>query len=117
MKVFIICCMVAMVEPTICEAQDNYEVQEYASPTLGKDTTMVELHSNYSFIGNRATKTVVSTNHMARETIEITHGTDILKNLLAVKPLGYTFLTDSSSLLICFSVGQIEVRDNIYFDT
>jgi hypothetical protein len=54
--------------------QDNYEIQVYASPTVGKDTTMVELHSNYSFIGNGAQKGVVSTNHMDRETIEITHG-------------------------------------------
>ncbi|HXB91611.1 MAG TPA: hypothetical protein VNU72_04945 [Puia sp.] len=55
-------------------AQDNYEIQVYASPTVGKDTTMVELHSNYSFIGNTASGKVVSTNHMDRETIEITHG-------------------------------------------
>jgi len=55
-------------------AQDNYEIQVYASPTLGKDTTMVELHSNYSFIGLPAQPGQVSTNHMLRETIEITHG-------------------------------------------
>jgi hypothetical protein len=55
-------------------AQDNYEIQVYASPTVGKDTTMVELHSNYSFIGLPAGEGVVSTNHMLRETIEITHG-------------------------------------------
>jgi hypothetical protein len=55
-------------------AQDNYEIQVYASPTVGKDTTMVELHSNYSFNGNVASNGVVSTNHMDRETIEITHG-------------------------------------------
>jgi hypothetical protein len=34
----------------------------------------VELHSNYSFSGNHAAGGVVSTNHMDRETIEITHG-------------------------------------------
>jgi hypothetical protein len=56
------------------KAQDNYEIQVYASPTVGKDTTMVELHSNYSFKGNPASEGVVSTNHMLRETIEITHG-------------------------------------------
>ena len=60
--------------PFLCQAQDNYEIQVYASPTVGKDTTMVELHSNYSFIGNTASDGVVSTNHMDRETIEITHG-------------------------------------------
>jgi hypothetical protein len=56
------------------KAQDNYEIQVYASPTIGKDTTMVELHSNFSFAGNGAAEGVVSTNHMDRETIEITHG-------------------------------------------
>jgi hypothetical protein len=55
-------------------AQDNYEIKVYASPTVGKDTTMVELHSNYSFIGLPAQNGLVSTNHMLRETIEITHG-------------------------------------------
>ena len=63
-----------MGSPALLEAQDNYEIQVYASPTVGKDTTMVELHSNYSIIGNGAAEGVVSTNHMDRETIEITHG-------------------------------------------
>ncbi len=66
--------LVGLMIATRAEAQDNYEIQVYASPTVGKDTTMVELHSNYSFIGNRASEGVVSTNHMDRETIEITHG-------------------------------------------
>ena len=56
------------------DAQDNYEIQVYASPTVGKDTTMVELHSNYSIIGQPSRDGIVSTNHMDRETIEITHG-------------------------------------------
>ncbi len=60
--------------PIFSFAQDNYEIQVYASPTVGKDTTMVELHSNFSLIGNGAANGVVSTNHMDRETIEITHG-------------------------------------------
>ena len=68
------CLMFALVIPLICGAQDNYEIQVYASPTVGKDTTMVELHSNYSFVGNGSAAGVVSTNHMDRETIEITHG-------------------------------------------
>jgi hypothetical protein len=60
--------------PFFCKAQNNYEIQVYASPTIGRDTTMLELHSNFSFIGNGAGNGVVSTNHMQRETIEITHG-------------------------------------------
>jgi len=74
MKIFFVSCLLTMLEPVICKAQDNYEIQVYASPTVGKDTTMVELHSNYSFNGNGAANGVVSTNHMDRETIEITHG-------------------------------------------
>src|ERR1700759_3096862 len=66
--------ILALIAPVICRGQDNYEIQVYASPTVGKDTTMVELHSNYSFIGNGAGEGVISTNHMDRETIEITHG-------------------------------------------
>jgi hypothetical protein len=66
----ILCCIAS----SCLQAQDNYEIQVYASPTVGKDTTMVELHSNYSFIGNTAAHGVISTNHMDRETIEITHG-------------------------------------------
>ncbi|MFP5041442.1 hypothetical protein [Parasediminibacterium sp. JCM 36343] len=32
-------------------AQDNYEIQVYASPTTKKGSTMFELHSNYNFGG------------------------------------------------------------------
>ena len=66
--------LLASLYPFLLQAQDNYEIQVYASQTVGKDTTMVELHSNYSFIGNTASGGVVSTNHMDRETIETTHG-------------------------------------------
>ena len=74
MRIFICGMLLGCILPILSEAQDNYEIQVYASPTVGKDTTMVELHSNYSFIGNTASAGVVSTNHMDRETIEITHG-------------------------------------------
>lgn len=60
--------------PVFSYAQDNYEIQVYASPTVGRDTTMVELHSNFSFIGVGAADGMISTNHLARETIEITRG-------------------------------------------
>ena len=63
---FLIYGMLLTACPIIAQAQDNYEIQVYASPTVGKDTTMVELHSNYSFIGNTAADGVVSTNHMDR---------------------------------------------------
>jgi hypothetical protein len=74
MRIYFYWLLFSLVLPHLSKAQDNYEIQVYASPTVGKDTTMVELHSNFSFIGNGATKGLVSTNHMLRETIEITHG-------------------------------------------
>jgi hypothetical protein len=74
MKFYVYLFCLIFTSPLICFTQDNYEIQVYASPTVGKDTTMVELHSNYSFIGMPAQKGIVSTNHMDRETIEITHG-------------------------------------------
>ena len=74
MRISICLILLGSVISLLSNAQDNYEIQVYASPTVGKDTTMVELHSNYSFIGNPASGGVVSTNHMLRETIETTHG-------------------------------------------
>jgi hypothetical protein len=57
------------------QAQENYEIQVYASPTVQKGSTMVELHSNYTFDGARtAEDKVLPTNHVLHETIEITHG-------------------------------------------
>jgi len=56
-------------------AQDNYEIQVYASETVAKDATMVELHSNFNFGGARKLEEgVLPTYHVLHETIEITHG-------------------------------------------
>ena len=57
-------------------AQENYEIQVYASPTMDKGKTMFELHSNYTINGNTATSSgpELPTNHVIHETIEITHG-------------------------------------------
>jgi hypothetical protein len=56
-------------------AQDNYEIQVYASPTMKKGTTMFELHSNYNFGGSKDIKNGVNPTHgVFHETIEITHG-------------------------------------------
>ncbi|MBS1531382.1 MAG: hypothetical protein JSU01_13835 [Bacteroidetes bacterium] len=56
-------------------AQDNYEIQVYGSETVDSGRTMVELHSNYTFNGNtRVIDGQLPTNHVAHETIEITHG-------------------------------------------
>ncbi|MBK0378917.1 hypothetical protein [Mucilaginibacter segetis] len=57
-------------------AQDNYEIQVYASPTVDKGRTMVELHSNYTISGSKIADSYgqLPSNHVVHETIEITHG-------------------------------------------
>jgi len=64
-----------LIVPPVAAAQDNYEIQVYESETVPPDTTMVELHSNFTAEGS---KTVVDgvqpTNHAEHETVEITQG-------------------------------------------
>lgn len=60
---------------SFCKAQENYEIQVYGSETMAKGSTMLELHSNFTFDGTRELKDgVLPTNHVFHETIEITHG-------------------------------------------
>lgn len=65
----------ALMAASFAVAQDNYEIQVYGSETVAPNTTMVELHSNYTFQG---TKTYVDglepTEHAEHETLEITQG-------------------------------------------
>src|SRR4249920_2654834 len=56
-------------------AQNNYEIQVYASPTQAKGSTMFELHSNYTINGSTETVDgVIPSNHSLHETVEITTG-------------------------------------------
>src|SRR5262249_17996773 len=56
-------------------AQENYEIQVYGSQTQQKNSTIFELHSNYTFDGEKEeVKGVRPTYHAFHETIEITHG-------------------------------------------
>jgi hypothetical protein len=56
-------------------AQDNYEIQVYASELVPPRTTMVEIHSNFTVHGNKtAVDGVQPTHHAMHETLEITHG-------------------------------------------
>jgi len=56
-------------------AQDNYEIQVYGAETVAPGRTMVELHSNFTFIGSKSViDGVLPTNHALHETIEFTHG-------------------------------------------
>lgn len=59
--------------PAILHCQADNEIQVYASPTIGKNRTIIELHSNHTFRGNA----LLADQKQARwtfETLEITHG-------------------------------------------
>jgi Putative MetA-pathway of phenol degradation len=56
-------------------AQENYEIQVYGAQTMAMGSTMFELHSNFTFDGQRSVQDgVLPTHNVAHETIEITHG-------------------------------------------
>src|SRR4051794_6489702 len=55
--------------------QENYEIQVYGSQTQQKNSTIFELHSDFTFRGEReVVKGVRPTYHSLHETLEITHG-------------------------------------------
>jgi hypothetical protein len=57
------------------QAQNNYEIQVYASQTQPVGSTMFELHSNYTLNGITSSKNgVFPANHSLHETLEITTG-------------------------------------------
>ena len=56
-------------------AQDNYEIQVYGSQTQSPRSAIFELHTNYTFIGEKEVKDgVVPSYHALHETVEITMG-------------------------------------------
>lgn len=56
-------------------AQDNYEIQVYGSQTQAKRSSIFELHSNYTFSGEKSiVKGVLPPNHSLHETLEVTTG-------------------------------------------
>ncbi len=56
-------------------AQDNYEIQVYSSPTQDKGTAIFELHSNFTFSGEKNIVDKVRPSfHALHETLEITQG-------------------------------------------
>ena len=69
---FLFFCLIAS---KILFAQENYEIQVYGSQTQPRHSTIFELHSNFTFIGEKEiVKGVRPTHHALHETIEITHG-------------------------------------------
>lgn len=64
-----------LIVSSLLSAQENYEIQVYASPTMTKGNTIFELHSNFTFSGEKNTvDKVIPSNHSLHETVEITHG-------------------------------------------
>ena len=56
-------------------SQDNYEIQVYGAETQAKKSTIFELHSNYTFSGEKnIVDGVRPSNHSLHETLEITQG-------------------------------------------
>lgn len=67
--------MIFFVLPAAIYAQENYEIQVYSSPTQAKHSTIFELHSNFTFNGEKQmVKGVVPSQHALHETVEITTG-------------------------------------------
>src|ERR1700748_1588877 len=70
-----ICIFILIIYPGLLPAQNNYEIQVYASQTQAKGSTMFELHSNYTFDGStEIVNGVIPSNHSLHETVEITTG-------------------------------------------
>jgi hypothetical protein len=61
--------------PALAAAQANFEIQVYGSDTVPPQNLMVELHSNYSIVGQPdIVDGVYPTEHQLRETLELTAG-------------------------------------------
>jgi len=56
-------------------AQQNYEIQVYGSDTVPSGELMIELHTNFTFKGEKqALNGVLPTDHALHETLELTYG-------------------------------------------
>lgn len=71
MRLFLIIHFVLL--PFYLVAQADNEIQVYASPTISKNWTIFELHSNYTFQGSKYLANPKSA-RVLNETLEITHG-------------------------------------------
>jgi len=57
------------------QGQENYEIQVYSSPTMTKGSSIFELHSNFTFSGEKQVINEVRPSyHSIHETVEITTG-------------------------------------------
>jgi hypothetical protein len=66
---------VLLVAAAPLRAQDNYEIQVYASETVAPGTLMIESHTNFTFEGEEQTVNgVLPTEHALHQTFELTYG-------------------------------------------
>ena len=73
-KASLVLCLLVLLGARAILAQDNYEIQVYGSELVPAGTTMLELHSNYTFDGQPGSAGVLTSRHALHETVEITHG-------------------------------------------
>ena len=67
--------LLALLLCATARAQGNYEIQVYGADTVAPKTLMVELHSNFTPIGQKDfIDGVIPTNHQEHETLELTEG-------------------------------------------
>src|SRR3989442_14526015 len=67
--------VVLLLIATAAGAQDNYEIQVYASDLVPPGVTMVELHNNFTVKGSKQTDDGTLPTHQPwHETLEVTHG-------------------------------------------
>jgi hypothetical protein len=67
--------VLSLCAPVTALAQGNYEIQVYGADTVPAGNTMLELHSNFTAMGQRyVIDGVYPTYHQEHESIEITQG-------------------------------------------
>ena len=75
LRISLLCAASAIAVAAPVSAQENYEIQVYGSETMSPGVTMFELHSNFTFDGERLKKNgILPTYHTFHETLEITRG-------------------------------------------
>jgi hypothetical protein len=75
LRIFLSILLLGFLVPPAIRAQGNYEIQVYGADTIAPNSTMVELHSNYTALGQRyVIDGIYPTYHQEHETLEITQG-------------------------------------------
>jgi len=73
-KLFLGLLIVFWILAPFARAQGNYEIQVYGSETVAPHNLMVEVHSNFTAVGQKGGAGIAATNHAEHETLELTEG-------------------------------------------